>query len=332
MRLSITVLCALYTLGVSHALAAEHVLLNASYDSTRELYNDYNGFFAHYWQEKTGENLTLRQSHGGSAKQARSVMEGLPADVVTLALAYDIDTIAARTGKIPVNWQTLLPHNSTPFTSTVVLLVRKDNPKHIKDWDDLIRPDVQVLTANPKTSGGARWNYLAAWSYALHKNNGDEAAAQAFMASLFRNVPILDSSARGSATSFTERGQGDVLLAWESDALMITHTTGKDEFEIVMPSESILAEPPIAVVEENVQKKGSSALAHAYLEQLYTPEAQAIAAKHFYRPTDSATAAPYASLFPTIPLTPIAALGGWEEVQKKHFTEGGVFDQIYASK
>jgi sulfate transport system substrate-binding protein len=305
------------------------VLLNASYDPTRELYSDYNAMFTAYWKARTGQDVKITQSHGGSGKQARAVIEGLPADVVTLALAYDIDMIAERSGRIPANWQTLLPHNSTPYTSTIVFLVRTGNPKHIHDWDDLVRDGVQVITPNPKTSGGARWNYLAAWGYALKKNNGDEAAAKAFIAKLFQHVPVLDTGARGSTTTFMERGLGDVLIAWENEALLLTNDMGKGQFEIVYPSMSILAEPPVAVVEKNARKKGTLEVARAYLEQLYSPQAQMLIARHYYRPIDSQAAAAFASLFPTIPMITIADLGGWKEVQKKHFADGGVFDQIY---
>ncbi len=325
-------LCLAIALTASSSMAADATILNMSYDPTRELYSDYNTLFTHYWKEKTGQNVKIKQSHGGSAKQARSVMEGLNADVVTLALAYDIDTIAARTHKLPINWQSLLPHDSTPFTSTIVLLVRKGNPKNIKGWEDLIRKDVQVLTPNPKTSGGARWNYLAAWGYALRKNNGDEAAAKSFISALFHNVPILDSGARGATTSFTERGIGDVLITWENEALMVTQEVGKGNFEIITPDISILAEPPVAMLEENAQKTGTAEIARAYLEYLYSPEAQEIAAKHFYRPTDKDVSAKYMTTFPAITFMTIADFGNWDSVQKKHFAEGGIFDQIYASK
>jgi sulfate/thiosulfate transport system substrate-binding protein len=314
-------------------LAADTItLLNVSHDPTREFYNDYNAFFATYWKDKTGQDVIIKQSHGGSARQARSVIEGLPADVVTLALAYDIDVIAERTKKLPANWQMLLPYNSAPFTSTIVLLVRKGNPKQIQGWDDLIRKDVQVLTANPKTSGGARWNYLAAWGHALHKFNGNEEVAQAFMADIFRNVPILDSGARGATTTFTERGIGDVLITWENEALMVTQEASKDNFEIITPSKSILAEPPVAVMEENAKKKGTLEVAQAYAEHLYSPEAQEIAAQHYYRPLDDDVADQYSDFFPPLDLMIIADFGGWEAAQKKHFAEGGIFDQIYASK
>lgn len=316
----------------TNAMAKNITLLNASYDPTREFYNDYNQFFAQHWKNTTGQMVKVKQSHGGSAKQARSVMEGLQADVVTLALGYDIDAIAQRTQKLPENWQTLLPNNSAPYTSIIVFLVHKDNTKNIKDWDDLIRPDVKVITANPKTSGGARWNYLAAWSYALTKNHGDEEAAKSFMKALFANVPILDSGARGSTTSFTERNIGDVLIAWENEALMVTHDIDKENFQIIYPSQSIIAEPSVAVVEGNVARKGTAEVAKAYLEYLYSPEAQEIAAKHYYRPTEKTVVAKYASVFPMPKLVTIADFGGWQEAQAKHFAEGGTFDQIYASK
>lgn len=312
--------------------AEDITLLNVSYDPTREFYDEYNAMFAKNWQARTGKSVKVKQSHGGSAKQARSVMEGLQADVVTLALAYDIDAIAERTGKLPTTWQTLLPNNSAPYTSVVVFLVKKDNPKNIKDWGDLIREDVKVITANPKTSGGARWNYLAAWAYALKKNNGDEESTKAYMKALFKNVPTLDSGARGSTTSFTERNMGDVLIAWENEALMVTHDIAKDKFEIVYPAQTILAEPPVALIEGNASKNGNIEVARAYLENLYTPDAQEVAVKHYYRPSEKAVADKYTALFPTPELVTIADFGGWRAAQDKHFAEGGTFDQIYASK
>lgn len=321
------------TLTLAPAVYAEDItLLNVSYDPTREFYDEYNAMFAKDWQAKTGRSVKVNQSHGGSAKQARSVMEGLQADVVTLALAYDIDAIAERTGKLPTNWQELLPNNSAPYNSVVVFLVKKGNPSNIRDWDDLVREDVKVITANPKTSGGARWNYLAAWAYALKKNNGDEEATKAYMKALFKNVPTLDSGARGSTTSFTERNMGDVLIAWENEALMVTHDIAKDKFEIIYPSQTILAEPPVALVEGNASKNGNVEVARAYLENLYTPEAQEMAVKHYYRPSETSVAEKYTSLFPTPALVTIADFGGWKAAQEKHFAEGGTFDQIYASK
>jgi sulfate transport system substrate-binding protein len=308
-------------------------LLNVSYDPTRELYQDVNQAFAAQWKAKTGQAVTVRMSHGGSGKQARSVIDGLEADVVTLALAYDIDEIAARGGLLPANWQSRLPENSTPYTSTVVLLVRKGNPKRIKDWGDLIRPGVSVISANPKTSGGARWNYLAAWAWALRQPGGDEAKAKAFVTSLYKNVPVLDAGARGSTTTFVERGIGDVLIAWENEALLAIKELGPDKFEIIAPSLSILAEPPVAVVDKVAKKHGTAALAQAYLEFLYTPEGQELAAKNYYRPRNAAVAAKYASQFPKLTLITIdQVFGGWAKAQRTHFADGGVFDQIYASR
>jgi sulfate transport system substrate-binding protein len=311
------------------AFAAPITLLNVSYDPTRELYEAYNPLFIQYWKQKTGEEVRISQSHGGSGMQARSVMEGLPADVVTLALAYDIDAIAAHGTRLPADWQSKLPNNSTPYSSAIVFVVHKGNPKQIKDWDDLVKDDVKVITPNPKTSGGARWNYLAGWGYALKKNNNDEAAAKAFIAKLFQHVPMLDTGARGSATTFVQRGQGDVMIAWENEALLITHEMGKGEFEIVYPSLSIKAEPPVAVVEKNATKKGALKEAQAYLEYLYSKEAQEVIAQHFYRPSDAEVAAKHTDLFPTLTMMTIADFGGWKAVQEKHFAEGGVFDQIY---
>lgn len=332
-RLLLALLLLAFALPPLPTPAGEEVtLLNVSYDPTREFFSDYNALFASHWKDKTGKEITIKQSHGGSAKQARSAMEGLPADVVTLALAYDIDAIAARTGKLPADWQSKLPNNSSPYTSVVVFLVHSGNPKHIKDWDDLTKEGLQVITANPKTSGGARWNYLAAWAYASQKYKGDETATKAFMKTLFKNVPILDSGARGATTSFTERGMGDVLITWENEAMMVQKEVGKGKFEIVRPSLSILAEPPVAVVQSNAEKKGTLQEAQAYLEYLYSPPAQELIAKHYFRPTDKDVAAKYASHFPSLPLVTIKDLGGWEAMQKKHFAEGGTFDEIYASK
>lgn len=312
------------------AALAEVNLLNVSYDPTRELYQDFNGAFARYWKSKGGDNVVVKQSHGGSGKQARAVIDGLEADVVTLALAYDIDEIHDKARLIPENWQKRLPHNSSPYTSTIVFLVRKGNPKHVKDWNDLVKPDVKVITPNPKTSGGARWNYLAAWAYALKQKGGDEASAKEFVSRLFKNVPVLDSGARGSTTTFVQRGLGDVLLAWENEAFLAVNELGKDKFEIVVPSLSILAEPPVTVVDKVVDKKGTRKVAEEYLKYLYTPEGQEIAAKHYYRPIDKKVAAKHAKLFPKVKLVTIDdTFGGWRKAQKTHFADGGVFDQIY---
>ncbi|MBK1871155.1 sulfate ABC transporter substrate-binding protein [Aestuariivirga sp. YIM B02566] len=313
----------------STAALADSELLNVSYDPTRELYQELNTAFAKDWQAKTGEAITIQQSHGGSGKQARAVIDGLEADVVTLALAYDIDAIAKK-GLIAADWQKRLADNSSPYTSTIVFLVRKGNPKGIKDWSDLTKQGVQVITPNPKTSGGARWNYLAAWAYALHKNNKDEAAARTFVADLYRNVPVLDTGARGSTVTFVERGIGDVLLAWENEAFLALKEFGNDKFEIVVPSESILAEPPVTVVDKVVDAKGTRKQAEAYLNFLYTPEAQEIVAKNFYRPRDAAVAAKYKDAFPKISLFTIDdEFGGWKKAQETHFADGGIFDQIY---
>jgi sulfate/thiosulfate-binding protein len=308
----------------SAAPAAPTQLLNASYDPTRELYQQINAAFAKAWKQP----ITVKQSHGGSGKQARAVIDGLPADVVTLALAYDIDEIAKK-GLISANWQARLPNNSTPYYSTIVLLVRHGNPKHIQDWDDLIRPDVKVITPNPKTSGGARWNYLAAWGYA-QKKYGSPEKAKLFMAKLFRNVPVLDSGARGSTTTFVERGQGDVLIAWENEALLATNKLGRGKFDIVVPSVSILAEPPVAVVDKVVAKHGTRDAAEAYLKFLYTPEAQDIVARNYFRPRNLQVAARYKSQFPNLKLFTIDRnFGGWGKAQALHFNDGGLFDQEY---
>ena len=305
-------------------------LLNASYDPTRELYQDYNAWFASYWQAKTGQEVEIRQSHGGSGKQARSVIDGLEADVVTLALAYDIDQIADKSGSIPADWQKRLPNNSSPYTSTIIFLVRKGNPKNIKDWPDLARSGVSVITPNPKTSGGARWNYLAAWGSVLRRPGGSEAKAKGFVGSLYRNVPVLDAGARGSTTTFVERGIGDVLIAWENEALLAVKELGPDKFEIVVPSSTILAEPPVALVEKVARKHGTLEVARAYLEQLYSPEGQEIAARDFYRPRLAAVAAKYAAQFPKVNLFTVdEVFGGWRKAQETHFADGGVFDQIY---
>ncbi|MBI5425965.1 MAG: sulfate ABC transporter substrate-binding protein [Opitutae bacterium] len=305
-------------------------LLNVSYDPTRELYAEFNPAFAAYWKAKTGDDVTIKQSHGGSGKQARSVIDGLPADVVTLALAADIDALYENAKLIPADWQKRLPHNATPYTSTIVFLVRKGNPKAIRDWDDLIKPGVSVITPNPKTSGGARWNYLAAWAYEKHRRGTDE-AAKAFVSALFKNVPVLDSGARGSTTTFVQREIGDVLLAWENEAFLALKEFGADKFEIVSPSLSILAEPPVSVVDKVVRRKGTAEVAQAYLEYLYSPAGQEIAGKNFYRPRDPAIAAKYAGTFPALKLVTIdEEFGGWAKAQKQHFADGGVFDQIYA--
>lgn len=313
------------------SLAAKPIqLLNVSYDPTRELYVDYNKAFAAYWKAKTGEDVSIKQSHGGSGKQARSVIDGLSADVVTLALAADVDALAQYGKLIPSDWQKRLPNNSAPYTSTIVFLVRKGNPQHIKDWDDLVRPGVGVITPNPKTSGGARWNYLAAWAYAARKYGGD-AAAKDFVAKLYKNVPVLDSGARGATTTFVQRGIGDVAISWENEAYLALKEFGADKFEIVVPSISILAEPTVSVVDKVVKKKGTEAVAKAYLEYLYSDEGQEIAAQNFYRPRNAAIAAKYASHFAKLDLITIDdVFGGWTKAQKTHFADGGVFDQIYA--
>jgi sulfate transport system substrate-binding protein len=308
---------------------ADLTLLNASYDPTRELYQQLNAAFATYWRQKSGRAVEVQQSHGGSAKQARAVIDGLEADVVTLALAYDIDALAER-GLVASDWQKRLPQNSSPFTSTIVFLVRKGNPKGIKDWSDLVRPGVQVITPNPKTSGGARWNYLAAWAFALRQPGGSEAKARDFVALLYKNVPVLDSGARGSTTTFIRRGMGDVLLTWENEAVLSIHELGGEKVETVVPSQSILAEPPVAVVDNVVDRRGTRALAQAYLEYLYTPEGQEIAARNHYRPRLESVARRYAATFPRLSLVTIDEVcGGWPTAQRAHFADGGIFDQIY---
>jgi len=322
----------LFLLGMASGTAArgQTTLLNVSYDPTRELYQKFNASFIEYWKNKTGELITINQSHGGSGKQARAVIDGLEADVVTLALAYDIDAIAEHAKLLPANWQSRLPNNSAPYTSTIIFLVRKGNPKSIKDWDDLVKPGVSVITPNPKTSGGARWNYLAAWGYALKKNDNDQEKARQFVAALFKNVPVLDSGARGSTTTFAQRGQGDVLLAWENEALLVLKEFGTDKFEIVNPSLSILAEPPVAVVDKVADKRGTRKVAEAYLQFLYTPEGQEIAARNFYRPRLTEVAVKYEKQFPKISLFTIdEQFGGWKKAQETHFADKGVFDQIY---
>ena len=311
------------------AHAKELKLLNVSYDPTRELYEDYNAVFVKYWQQKTGEKIAIQQSHGGSGKQARSVIDGLEADVVTLALAYDIDAIAERAKLLPPDWQKRLPNNSAPYTSTIVFLVRKGNPKGIKDWEDLAKPGVGIIPANPKTSGGARWTYLAAWGYALRKNNGDEAKAREFVTKFYKNVPVWDTGARGATTTF-QRGIGDVLVGWENEALIISKDTAAGNYEIVIPSVSILAEPPVAVVDKVAGRHGNKELAKAYLEYLYAPEGQEIAAKHHYRARSEEATKKYAADFPKIELFTIdEVFGGWQKANGKHFAENGVFDQIF---
>jgi len=317
-------------LGVPAHAQSSVTLLNVSYDPTRELYEDYNKAFAQYWKTKTGQDVTIQQSHAGSGAQSRAVIDGLQADVVTLALAYDIDAISEKARLLPANWQSRLPNNSTPYTSTIVFLVRKGNPKGIRDWDDVVRPGVQVIVPNPKTSGGARWAYLAAWGYAYLKSGKSDAAAKDFISKLYKNVPVLDSGARGSTTTFVERGIGDVLLAWENEALLSVKEMGPDRFQVVVPSQSILAEPPVAVVDQVVDRKGTRKIAEAYLQYLYSPEGQEIAARNFYRPRLDSVAKKYASTFPKVKLFTLAEVAGdWHKVQATHFADGGVFDQIY---
>lgn len=315
-------------LVASGAVAKDIQLLNVSYDPTREFYQEYNQAFSKHWQQQTGDKVTVRQSHGGSGKQATSVINGIEADVVTLALAYDVDAIAER-GRIDKNWIKRLPDNSAPYTSTIVFLVRKGNPKQIHDWSDLVKPGISVITPNPKTSGGARWNYLAAWGYALEHNNNDQAKAQEFVKTLYKNVEVLDSGARGATNTFVERGIGDVLIAWENEALLAVNELGKDQFDIVTPSVSILAEPTVSVVDKVVDKRGTREVADAYLKYLYSPEGQTIAAKNFYRPRDATVAAKFSSEFPTLKLFTIdEVFGGWTKAQQVHFATGGVFDEI----
>jgi len=316
-------------LPLNLGLAKSITLLNVSYDPTREFYTDYNSAFVKYWQAKTGDQVTIQQSHGGSGKQARAVIDGLAADVVTLALAYDIDAIAEKSQRLPANWQTRLPNNSAPYTSTIVFLVRKGNPKQIRDWNDLVKPGVSVITPNPKTSGGARWNYLAAWGYALKQFGNDQGRAKDFLAKLFRNVPVLDTGARGATTTFVQKGIGDVLIAWENEALLSLKELGKGEFELVVPPLSILAEPPVAWVDKVAAKHGTAAVAEAYLRYLYSPEGQEIAARHYYRPRLEEVAEKHAATFSAIQLFTVDELfGGWQKAQKTHFAEGGSFDQI----
>jgi sulfate/thiosulfate-binding protein len=314
------------------APAATQTLLNVSYDPTRELYREFNAAFTKHWQEKTGKRITVRQSHGGSGAQARAVIDGLEADVVTLAMQSDIDAIVKNSGKIAADWRKRFPNNSAPYTSTMVFLVRKGNPKNIKDWDDLVKPGIQVVTPNPKTSGAARWNYLAAWAFAVEKFNGDTEKVREFVATLFRNVPVLDTAARGSTTTFVQRGIGDVLLAWENEALLAMKELGPDKFEIVVPSVSTLAEPVVAIVDANVDKKGTREIAQAYLEFLYSRTGQTIAAKNFYRPCKPELADPAdVKRFPSVKLVTIddPLFGGWSKAQPEHFGDGGTFDQIY---
>jgi sulfate/thiosulfate transport system substrate-binding protein len=315
------------------AAQADTTLLNVSYDPTRELYRDFNTAFAKYWKTKTGETVAVRQSHGGSGKQGRAVIDGLEADVVTLALAYDVNVLAEKGKLIPSDWQKRLPHNSAPYTSTIVFLVRRGNPKAVRDWDDLVKPGIAVITPNPKTSGGARWNYLAAWGYALKKNGNDEAGAKDFVGKLYANVPVLDSGARGSTITFAERGIGDVFISWENEAFLAVKELGPEKFEIVVPSISILAEPPVAVVDKVVDKRGTRKVAEAYLQYLYSDEGQDIAGRHYYRPRDARAAAKYAKTFSKVNLFTIDdVFGGWQKAQKTHFADGGVFDQIYQEK
>lgn len=319
-------------IAASTLIAAGPVkLLNVSYDPTRELYQDINAAFSKQWKARTGVDVEINQSHDGSGKQARAVIDGLQADVVTLGLAYDIDVISEKASLLPKNWQTRLPNNSAPYTSTIVFLVRKGNPKHIKDWEDLVKPGVAVITPNPKSSGGARWSYLAAWGYALKRNNNDENKAREFVTKLYKNVPVLDSGARGSTTTFAQRGIGDVLLSWENEAYLALNELGKDKVEVITPSISILAEPPVSVVDKVAAKHGTSEVAKAYLQFLYSPEGQEIAAKNYYRPRLASVAAKYAERFPKLGLFTIDELfGGWQKAQHKHFDDGGVFDKIYS--
>jgi sulfate/thiosulfate-binding protein len=325
-----TLIVFLAAAGASARAQGQTKLLNVSYDPTRELYQDVNKAFAVQWKQKSGQTLEINQSHGGSGKQARSVIDGLEADVVTLALAYDVDAIAEKSGRIKADWQKRLPNNSSPYTSTIVFVVRKGNPKGIKDWGDLVKPGTVVVTPNPKTSGGARWNYLAAWSWASQQFGGDEAKVRDFLGKLYKNVPVLDSGARGSTITFSQRGIGQVLIAWENEAFYLLKEAGKDKFEIVAPSQSILAEPPVAIVDKNVDKHGTRAAAEAYLNFLYTAEGQELAAKHYYRPTNAVSAKKHEGEFPKLKLVTIdQAFGGWAKAQKTHFSDGGLFDQIY---
>jgi len=332
MKTKFLALAALSLVLAAGAAAKTIELLNVSYDPTRELYTDYNRAFAKYWKAKTGDDVVVKQSHGGSGKQARAVIDGLQADVVTLALAADVDAVYEQAKLIPADWQQRLPNNSTPYTSTIVFLVRKGNPKGIKDWPDLVKPGVSVITPNPKTSGGARWNYLAAWAYAKHRQGGDD-AARAFVAALYNNVPVLDSGARGATTTFVQREIGDVAISWENEAFLVQKEFGADNYEIVVPSLSILAEPPVSVVDKVARKHGTTEVAKAYLTYLYSDEGQDIAGRNFYRPRSAAAAAKYAATFPQLELVTIdAEFGGWTKAQKTHFADGGIFDQIYLKK
>ena len=330
-RLLLAIASAVFIGGAGTAgQAADVTLLNVSYDPTRELYVDFNKAFAEYWKKKTGDNVTVRQSHGGSGRQARSVIDGLAADVVTLALAGDIDAIATNGKLLPVNWEERLPNNSAPYTSTIVFLVRKGNPKNIKDWGDLVKPGVSVVTPNPKTSGGARWNYLAGWAWALKQPGGNDASAKEYVRKLFKNVPVLDTGARGSLTTFAQRNIGDVFISWENEAWLATKELGVGKFEIVIPSISILAEPSVAVVDKVVLRRGTRTVAEEYLKYLYTPEGQEIAARNYYRPRDPQVAAKHQELFPKLELVTIKDFGGWAKAQKVHFGDGGIFDEIYS--
>jgi sulfate transport system substrate-binding protein len=330
-RLLLAMTAAVFVGGAgSTAHAAEVTLLNVSYDPTRELYVDFNKSFAEYWKKKTGDTVKINQSHGGSGRQARSVIDGLAADVVTLALAADVDAIATQGKLLPVNWEERLPDHSAPYTSTIVFLVRKGNPKNIKDWGDLGKAGVSVITPNPKTSGGARWNYLAAWAWAKKQPGGNDETAKEFVRKLFKNVPVLDTGARGSTTTFAQRGIGDVAISWENEAWLATKELGPDKFEIVIPTVSILAEPSVAVVDKVVLRRGTRTVAEEYLKYLYTPEGQEIAARNYYRPRNKEVAAKHAELFPKLELVTIKDFGGWAKAQKEHFGDGGTFDQIYA--
>ena len=330
MNVYVAVLMALVLPMPSSAQGSPVTLLNVSYDPTRELYQDYNAAFAKHWKAKTGQDIAIQQSHGGSSKQARAVIDGLEADVVTLALAYDIDSISEKAKLLPANWQSRLPYNSSPYTSTVIFLVRKGNPKGVKTWDDLIRPGVSVITPNPKTSGGGRWDYLAAWGNAYLNSGRDENKAREYITRLYKNVPVLDSGARGSTTTFVERGIGDVLIAWENEVLLGAKDLGQDKFEIVVPLQSILCEPTVSIVDKVVDKKGTRAVAEEYLRYLYSPEGQEIAARRYYRPRSEAVAKKYASQFPKMKLFTLAEIiGDWQKTNRIHFADGGVFDQIY---
>jgi sulfate/thiosulfate transport system substrate-binding protein len=331
MKTSALLVASLTLAGLAFAATAKDLtLMNVSYDPTRELYEEFNTAFVSHWQQKTGDKLTIKQSHGGSGKQARAVIDGLQADVVTLALAYDIDALSERANLLPRDWQKRLPNNSAPYTSTIVFLVRKGNPKGIKDWDDLVKPGISVVTPNPKTSGGARWNYLAAYGYAIKRNSNEPVKAREFLQLLFKNVPVLDTGARGATTTFVQRGIGDVLIAWENEALLAIKENGKGDFELVVPSVSILAEPPVAVVDRIVKKRGTESVARAYLDYLYSEAGQEIVVKHFYRPRNETVAGRHADVFPKVTLFTIDdTFGGWAAAHKKHFAEGGIFDVIY---